>query len=79
MYFCVDTGEARWRHEALLQEADAARLARQAVRHRRALRRLEIAQHHCPSSDKYPDLRARLAATIQRVFGLVERRAPIGD
>jgi hypothetical protein len=79
MYFCVDTGEARRRHQALLQEADADRLARRAVRHRRALRRLEIARHGPPSSDPHHDLWARLTATIQRTFGLVERQAPTGD
>ena len=45
MYYSFDPGEARRRHQALLQVAEANRLARRALRHRRAKRRLDIAQH----------------------------------
>ena len=55
MYFWVDTGEARRRHQALLQEADADRLARRAIRHRRVLRRLET---------QGMDIRALIRTTI---------------
>ena len=55
MYFRVDTGEAWRRHQALLQEADADRLARRAIRHRRVLRRLET---------QGMDIRALIRTTI---------------
>ena len=76
MYYSFDPGEARRRHQALLQVAEANRLARRALRHRRAKRRLDIAQHVRPSSDPHHDLWTRLTATVVRMFDLVERQAP---